>query len=841
MFCRSYEEFSWGITTKARRHKGCQGEGFRKLVNNPSCASCLRAFVVVPFRLRLIFFHFLSSAAAIIAQEPNVFTASDLRFKMSEAGKNPAGQAIYLSNTGKEPLEFEISASEKWVEVGKSKGKIEPGGLEMIHVSVNGKDLKAGAYKAKITVGSRTTLDAALEVAPHAPQISLSKNSLELSGPQEVKVTNSGAGKLAFRAIPNADWIKVSIEKDTLTISSEDLPPGTYSGFVTIDSADADNSPQRIEVTHTVKPEVSGKWTVMVYMNADNDLEEEGLKNINKMEEAEQSENVNVIAMIDRHPEYDESDGDWAGAKIFKIGHDDDSSKITSKVLKDLGEVDMCDPKVFSDFCQLAMKQFPADHYCLVVWDHGMGWEGAGADETSETEFPLSALKAGLKAVGTKFDVIAFDECLMSQLEVASEIAPFALFMSASEEVSSATGIDYKSVLTFLAKNPGISAQSLAVHFCKTFSDFYSVTDPDPVFTTTALKLAAIPGVARAAADLAETLSSRVDSESLNVSRAAYGVETFEGTEEYFIDLGDFCTILGQLTSDKSLKQSCEHVISEIRKAVLYNSSGTNRPPPLTHGLSIYFPAEFSDEEVLKDYKKNSAFASDGKWLQMVDSVYKKLSGDDKKPEITALKLSDSKCTVTVQDNSAIHAVNLVTTKDNIIIFSRPIAAPKQLRLDDGRKVNLWEKGPYDISVEWESVAMAISDGISTYYTTVALDSGNQEAAFIPAKLKMPEEKEAAAASLLFNLRTGELISIYAEDEFGDISEVELEDGDKITIAARTLDEKETETGTFTFSEDSNPIFLARLKLPPGEYKAGILIGDHYSNIQSATIPVKVK
>ena len=59
-------------------------------------------------------------------------------------------------------------------------------------------------------------------------------------------------------------------------------------------------------------------WTLLVYMDADNNLELPGLLDLNEMEAAGSSEQVNVIVQIDRALGETASDGDWSNPRRYR-------------------------------------------------------------------------------------------------------------------------------------------------------------------------------------------------------------------------------------------------------------------------------------------------------------------------------------------------------------------------------------------------------------------------------------------------------------------------------------------------------------------------------------------
>ncbi len=44
-------------------------------------------------------------------------------------------------------------------------------------------------------------------------------------------------------------------------------------------------------------------------------------------------------------------------------------------------EPNMADQQTLADFISRTFRQFPADHYGLILWDHGMSWTGYSVDE----------------------------------------------------------------------------------------------------------------------------------------------------------------------------------------------------------------------------------------------------------------------------------------------------------------------------------------------------------------------------------------------------------------------------------------------------------------------------
>ena len=185
-------------------------------------------------------------------------------------------------------------------------------------------------------------------------------------------------------------------------------------------------------------------------MNADNNLEQAGLTDINEMEQAASSDQVNIIAQIDRA-------GDTA--RRLLIRPDNDADTISSELVAELGEVNMGDPLALADFIAWGAANYPANRYALIMWDHGAGWNGIAFDsDTADFGEPdflslgdlTGALTQALPQTDVdKLDLIGFDACLMGQFDVFQTLAPFADFAVGSEELTPGQGWDYRRCSSF--------------------------------------------------------------------------------------------------------------------------------------------------------------------------------------------------------------------------------------------------------------------------------------------------------------------------------------------------------------------------------------------------------
>ena len=231
----------------------------------------------------------------------------------------------------------------------------------------------------------------------------------------------------------------------------------------------------------------------MVYMASDNNLEGAGIEDLNEMETVGSSKELNFIVQVDRAEGYDTSNGDWKGAKRYRMEKDDDTAVVNSPELEDMGEINMGDPSTLTDFIIWAYDNYPAKHYFLDLWDHGGAFWGICWDDSEGNGDPISmtelkeALEISRKHMGRGFDVIGFDACLMAQLAVLYQIKDYTDYSVASGFVEPGDGWPYETIFAGMAKDPGMSPEELGSEIVNDYLDSYTdkASDPDDSYSVT--------------------------------------------------------------------------------------------------------------------------------------------------------------------------------------------------------------------------------------------------------------------------------------------------------------------------------------------------------------------
>ncbi len=161
--------------------------------------------------------------------------------------------------------------------------------------------------------------------------------------------------------------------------------------------------------------------------------------------------------------------------------------------LESAGSVSMTEKNTVLDFLNFTKKNYPADRYILIFWDHGGGTRGGfGLDEVKrKPSLAISDLADALEASGMKFDIIGFDACLMATLETAYVLEPYADFMIASEEYEPTEGWYYTDAVSQLAADPALDS----IEFGITVSTGYLEQAKRTDITLTMLDLRGIPAL----------------------------------------------------------------------------------------------------------------------------------------------------------------------------------------------------------------------------------------------------------------------------------------------------------------------------------------------------------
>jgi len=355
-------------------------------------------------------------------------------------------------------------------------------------------------------------------------------------------------------------------------------------------------------------------YTVLVFKNAKNNLEDFGLLDMNEMELAGSSDRVNVLVEFGRiKGGYAGRIGeDWGGARRYYVTRDADPAAINSPVVWERSAVDMGDWRELADFLAWGKANYPAKRYLLVVWNHGNGWKGkaAGArargisfDDETGNYISTPELAKVFEAAGP-VDVLAFDACLMQTVEVAYEVRRHAAIVVGSEETEPGEGYPYDAIIGALNSDPGMSPERLGEAIVAAYRGRNEAAYMDT--TQSAVRTAALDGLRRRLDDWARAAAASDD--AVAVKRAFLAAHGFYEIDQK--DLADLLRLTAEGARDAALKAASLEALRWLREEVVAANGVSGYAHRPARGLAVYAPPRYSYD----DGYGGLAWARDGLW-----------------------------------------------------------------------------------------------------------------------------------------------------------------------------------------------------------------------------------
>lgn len=252
--------------------------------------------------------------------------------------------------------------------------------------------------------------------------------------------------------------------------------------------------------------------------------------------------------------------------------------------------MNMGDPSTFLDFLDYTYKNFPAEKYSLICWDHGGGpLYGFGNDELFGYDpLHLPEMQAALEESAfaeEKFEMLGFDACLMANLEVAEGLSDYARYLVASEELEPGTGWDY----SFLSALNNGSTEEMAEAILDTYEISMKASRWKPNYTLSWVDLSKLDGIWQAMDGLYEPVTQAVVAGGYSqVAKARNETRRFGLTRDTKLaessDLVDLLDAANQLGSEYS--GQVQALRSSLSSAVLGQVSNI----PEANGLTVYSP-----------------------------------------------------------------------------------------------------------------------------------------------------------------------------------------------------------------------------------------------------------
>jgi len=336
------------------------------------------------------------------------------------------------------------------------------------------------------------------------------------------------------------------------------------------------------------------RWTFMVYLNAANDLQQFGPLNVNQMEKIGSNADINIVVQWKQANCSSCGSPAWVSTRRYFINRDGDTNRVTSPIVEDLGpNIDMGDWRTLYAFVSWAQRKYPAEHYALVIWNHGAGWRSTRAgipallrsvsiDDDTGNEIATWELPQALN-VSPKPDLLIFDASLMQMLEVAYEVRNAAAIMVGSEESPPGEGYVYDMFLADLALNPNMSPAEFATSIVGRTLESYGANSN---ITQSALDLSRIQTVAERLDAFARLLIFYGPTYSAKFVTARKNVESYLYRDNK--DLWHYAELVRTSGVPSDLQSAAQNLEAAIQSAVIAEAHGSLHPN--SHGVAVYIP-----------------------------------------------------------------------------------------------------------------------------------------------------------------------------------------------------------------------------------------------------------
>lgn len=611
----------------------------------------------------------------------------------------------------------------------------------------------------------------------------------------------------------------------------------------------------------------SADWTVLVYLDGDNDLEQSAIDDFAEMSSVGSNDRLNIVVQFDRiesDEDWDDrSNGDWTGVKRFRIEQRKKPSKTSQ--LDDLGELNMGDPDTLVDFATWGIQTYPAEHYALIFWDHGASWPGIASDDTSDSDMlTLPELTDALGDIRDQtgvqqLDLIGFDACLMGQIDVLQAVAPFGQVAIGSADLEPGEGWAWNAWLKDLARAPDKDAAALAPSIIESFTEFYEAED-DPSVTLAAFDLTEIARMTDQLDTLATAMIETMPDSYTAIGEArAYAAEYAAGdTDISAIDLGYFAESLIDAGAEEQVEDAARALSRTIKAARIAHGYGADHPE--SSGISVYFP--WKKKHYDANYLESSPLTDVTQWDEFLQAFYSAGRSKPKRAAVSEPTLSQPTAapddplslaaTISGSDTAYVsYFVGSVTPEDpdTVEIWTIDYLYPPGAALDGA--IPDWSDGD-EVELSWQASSWYISNGsevIRAPFTPIDYGASTYS---IEGTYTARKTGKQIPVSVEFEVTQGRgtLQQIWAFDkgsaENARPRELEPRAGDTFTpdllsyqASGDDFEEQTTAGQPLTFGD--TPLIAFEGAAPSGEYVIGLMVEDIAGEISDQYADVTVE
>ena len=315
------------------------------------------------------------------------------------------------------------------------------------------------------------------------------------------------------------------------------------------------------------------QWTIMIFYASDNDLHGQMTKSIGWLDYNGYNNDIKIVAQLDSN-----------GVERYDI------TENGAEIVETLAESSTGDKQTIIDFVLWAKNLYPANRYCLVLADHGVGWQnGFLRDDTdkingkpdylSMLEFKdcMNTIKKDILG-NNKLDLLVLDACQMNMIEVIYQIRGTAKVCLAAPGLIRQN--PYHMIFDDVYENVNCNERELAEYFYNARNSYYGYGSMGS-YDVEKINSNLIPCLDVFSSELLDNYQ-RCKNE---IKDAVSNTKAYNGEGGYIMhyrDLYSFSDQISEIVTIESVKSQANELKSVLGGCKLY-PSGVN-------GLSIYLP-----------------------------------------------------------------------------------------------------------------------------------------------------------------------------------------------------------------------------------------------------------
>ncbi len=349
-------------------------------------------------------------------------------------------------------------------------------------------------------------------------------------------------------------------------------------------------------------------WTILVYMAADNGLNDAALEDLTEMQSADFSDDINLIVQVD-YSEYNAI----TGAYRYRI------SPGEMKQTDYLGEIDSGDHNTLTTFANWGFNKYPSHKKALIIWSHGNGWYPLSRDlppsfcpdEESESYISIAGkdFQNALKNINTNLDILILDACNMQTMEVITEVYPYVDYIIAAEDAVPTSGFPYHTI--FSNWEDYTQVQILAEEIAFYFHEYYWLQDFEHI-SCSVVKTSLFPNLLADVSEFADRWATSAADSIFHLSRQ----DCWEFNEAWGmylpadVDIKEFFLNILEYEPSDSLSEFCNRIVAIIDSCFIFQKTDEYYPGYDTDKVGtgiIWFPnyeTHYYFEERLDEYNQ---------------------------------------------------------------------------------------------------------------------------------------------------------------------------------------------------------------------------------------------